>query len=161
MGYRLPEYWYHASDVSPHIRIAIDNGIVSRIAIPCFYRYFDGMTTTHDRMMHDHIGWPSPGHPDASCQEHDGCGHLVIRDIDLEEEGYDSIEADMVDGPEGLTISGEIDGSVIRLTIKSLCQEAIEESIDVPFSIYAVSDDDTMRDVVIKGVLHIVAGPIA
>lgn len=145
-------------------------------------------------MVHDHFGWPSPDNADKSCQlPPTRCRWLpVVEGIDLEGEGYSSILVSMTDPPDGLSFSGAIDGNVVKLTITSLCEDAVEKDLDIPFCVYALSEnapvvsdeteqetsgtsendpnapsiDDvvrttpTLRDIVIKGTLHIVAGPI-
>ena len=169
MGYRLPDDREQFSDVAKQSVINLDNGTISRISIPCFYKYGQSYPK-HDRMMHDHVGWPSPRHVDDSCQlppmKYDQI--LVLNEIDLPSEGYTSIEVAMVDEPDGLTVSGVINHNVINLTITIMCQDAIEENIDVPFAVYAIGstagrtdvESVDLRDVVTKGVLHIIAGPI-
>lgn len=170
MGYRLPDQKpckrSHIIDLSRQSFIAIDNGTISRISIPCFYR----KNVFHDRMKHDHLGWPYPGHPDDSCQLPSECSKaIVLNGIDLPGEGYDSVVVSFLDPPDGLTASGSIDQDVIRITFISMCSSAEENDIDVQFSIYATGtigedyeDEETiqLRDVVTKGVLHIVAGSI-
>ena len=170
MGYRLPDHRPdkkgHIIDLSRQSFIAIDNGAISRISIPCFYR----KDIFHDRMRHDHFGWPYPGHPDDSCQLLPECSKaIVLNEIDLSGEGYDSIVVSFLDPPDGLTANGSIDHDTIRVTFISMCPSAKENDIDVQFSIYATGtigeeyeDEETiqLRDVVTKGILHIVAGSI-
>lgn len=51
----------------------ITNGQEARLAFPCWYKeiYPPLHAQHHCRQTHDHYGWPSPSHPDHSCQEHD------------------------------------------------------------------------------------------
>lgn len=53
--------------------IYMHNGTVSEFALPCMYRVIDSPAPAHhhDRAIHDHVGWPSPNHPDHVCQEWD------------------------------------------------------------------------------------------
>lgn len=53
--------------------IFVVNGTTTRIAIPCFYHEIRRAlpAVLHDRMIHDHIGWPTPDSPDHVCQPHD------------------------------------------------------------------------------------------
>lgn len=163
MSYRMPEYWHNANDAAPHTRISIDNGTVCRISLPCFYWYRDEYPH-HDRPAHDHAGWPSPDHPDDSCQPgHCHDGGFVMKPINLVEEGYTSIEVGFDQMYEdGLQISGTIDDSVIDIVIYCNCELATDQDLDIPFSIYAVNDEESsetmLRDVVLKGILHVVAG---
>lgn len=171
MSYRLPEKRCdsdrkkHLNDAVKQTVISVDNGTIAHIAIPVFYkdRQF------HDRKLHDHLGWPSPDHPDSSCQLPPGCEDMIVIDeIDLNDEGYDSIEVVMDDPPDGLTFTGSIVYNVVNLAITSMCQDAIDDDIDVRFVAYATGEIDNdydeesvpLRDIVVKGTLHIVAGLI-
>lgn len=171
MGYRLPDNCRHSPykclhDTATQSIINIDNGSISRISIPCFYSY----EHHHDKNKHDHFGWPSPGHRDKSCQLPPGYDHvLVLKEIDLPAEGYTSIEVSLLDPPDGLEFTGMIEYDSIRLTITSMCPSAENEDIEVKFSVFAVGNSDfygdyeepvELRDIVTKGILHIVAGPI-
>lgn len=167
MGYRLPDERLHdhrkqIDDTARQSVIRVDNGTINRISIPSFYQEY------HDRKLHDHLGWPSPGHPDRSCQLPAG-NEFVLNEIDLEGEGYDAIEVSMIDPPEGLEFTGSIEYNVITFNITVMCPSAISDDLDVTFSAYATGtidndydeEDVPLRDVVTKGTLHIVAGPIA
>lgn len=167
MGYRLPDdrcpdRRKHIDDTARQSVIRVDNGTINHISIPSFYQEH------HDRKLHDHLGWPSPGHPDRSCQLPPG-SEFVLNEIDLEGEGYDAIEVSMVDPPEGLEFIGSIEYNVITFNITAMCPSAETDDLDVTFSAYATGtidndydeDDVPLRDVVTKGTLHIVAGPIA
>lgn len=166
MGYRLPDDRCQnrpkqINDTARQTVISVDNGTINRIAIPTFFREH------HDVSLHDHIGWPHPGHPDHSCQLPPGC-EFVLNEIDLLGDGYDAIEVSMVDPPDGLSFTGSIDYNIVTLNIVAMCNAAISEDIDVTFSAYATGtidndyneEDVQLRDVVTKGVLHIVAGAI-
>lgn len=167
MGYRLPDERYHdhrgrINDTARQTVISVDNGTINRISIPSFYQ------ECHDRKLHDHLGWPSPGHPDNSCQLLAG-NEFVLSEIDLEGEGYDAIEVSMIDPPEGLEFTGSIEYNMITFNITAMCPSAETNDLDVIFSAYATGtiyndygeEDVQLRDVVTKGTLHIVAGPIA
>lgn len=170
MSYRLPEYRRAINDVAIQSVIRVDNGTISRIAIPCFYGYGLHSNRRH-RILHDHFGWPSPDNPDHSCQlppsKYDKV--LVVNEINLVDEGYTDAQIAFVNKPTGLTADVSINGHVVELVISAMCSSLDKDDIDVPFSIYvsghASSDDNTynefdMRDVVTKGILHIVAGPL-
>lgn len=173
MGYRLAEerehsyrdhYSHHHNakfiDYAKPSVITVNNGTIVRMSIPCFYgRPF----SQYDRMVMDHLGWPEPGMRD--------CSHyaqvFAINEIDLASEGYDQVIVSMNDRPEGLTITGEIDRNSVVLTIVSLCPNVSEEDVDVDFAVYVIgnySDNDghsfQLRDLVTKGILHVIAGPI-
>lgn len=168
MGYRLPEERRHMRDLAAQADILVDNGTISRISVPCFYRY-GHLVPPHDRMLHDHLGWPAPDSPDHSCQlppSHHRCHmHVVLDPIDLPGEGYTSVEVSFLDAPSGLEAVGSFDENMVNVTITAMCPEAVEHDVLVPFSVYAVGEstqdeDYPLRDVVTKGLLLVVAGPI-
>lgn len=156
MGYRLPptpDQRVQIIETVTQSVIHVDNGVITNIAIPCFYD--DGEVLTYlDKMVIDHDGWPNPGHPDASYQP---CNHDEDTEINLEDEGYDSVVVQFIDPPEGLSGTGTIDGNIVRVSIETSCHAADEADMDVPFSIYLIGD--SMKSAVTKGTLHIVAGP--
>ena len=173
MGYRLPEERPHQMCATANeSMIVVDNGSITRISIPCYYRYIeDSYDDRWHREQHDHFGWPSPDSPDDSCQivsTREYAQTLVINEIDLSGEGYTGVEVCMTEPPEGLSIQSVIDGNVIRLTIYASCPDAETEDIKARFSIYAVGscseygneDEALLRDVVTKGMLRIKAGSI-
>lgn len=162
MSYRLPtappefrEPSVPMFDIARHSYISVDNGTISRINIPCFYaRRF----TRRDRMIWDHMGWPSPDNPDRS----DYAQVLAIRDVDLETEGYESVIVSLSStAPSGLTMSGTLDYNHIVLTISALCNSITSDDVEVPFAIYVSGENEEagqLRDLVTKGILRIVAG---
>lgn len=170
MGYRLPDkrcadHGRHIDDTARKTKISIDNGTVSHLLIPTFYHEH----RHHDRKLHDHLGWPSPDHPDKSCQVVPWEEDLVVLDeIDLSGEGYDFVEFCVADDIDGLSATGSIDGNAVSLSITAMCPDAVKEDLDVAFSAYVVGEirndydepDVRLRDVIAKGILHIVAGPI-
>lgn len=166
MSYRLPQKadikrMKHIRDTARQSVIFMDNGTISRISIPTFYKEY------HDKMLHDHIGWPSPDNIDNSCQLFPGCDS-VGRMINLSEEGYKTIKVSFVNPPQGLTASGSIDVNFVNVEFSAMCNNAITEDLEVKFSIYALGNTPSypgevssqLRDVITKGILHIVAGPI-
>ncbi len=162
MGYRnlpLPDKRVHIVETAVESVIHVDNGSITHIAIPCFYK--GGVVLTRlDMMMIDHAGWPSPGHRDRSAQVIPPYG---FTEIDLPREGYNAVEVVFLDPPSGLAATGDIDVGVVNVTISSMCQSAESNDVEVPFSIYitGTSGSESLRSVVTKGTLHIVAGPIS
>lgn len=81
---------------------------------------------------------------------------------------YDRIVVRLADTVTGLTFTGIIENDIIKLTISAFCESAIDDDVKVRFAVYAVGDgltegtSDTLAvsDVVTKGTLRIVAGPI-
>lgn len=170
MGYRMSHHHHeHIDDAASRTVVTIDNGTINRIEIPCEYAVLDD-GCHHDCARQDHEGWPSPDSPDDSCQI-PSCPrhgrHITLEPIDLEAEGYESIEVMFLEPPYGLEASGSIDESTITVTITAMCPSANERDAFVPVSVYAIGtyaeDDQTetpLRDVVLKGLLRIVAGPV-
>lgn len=168
MGYRLPDRRAQIFDIATKSDILVDNGTITRISIPCFYHRGKRPPVRHSRMMHDHVGWPSPDSPDRSCQlpvPTRPCPPLP-EEIDLPGEGYESIEIAFHDAPEGLSATGVIDRNIVRITLTAMCEAASSIDIDVPYSVYAIGTAPasyggvSLRDVVMKGTLHIAAGPL-
>ena len=172
MGYRLPDHQHHHHhgrprhlvDAAPHADVCVDNGAIARLEIPCSYiNWF-----CHDRMLHDHLGWPEPRHIDQSCQIPAGMEKVrVVDEMSLPDEGYTDVEIAFNEAPEGLSAQGMVDNDSIWVTFTVSCDDAVNQDVDVPFTVFAsglgMDLDGNMtvplRDVVIKGVLHIVAGP--
>lgn len=164
MSYRLPDAppagrkaFIEADDIAKQSLITVDNGTISRISIPCVYgRPF----TRQEKMAYDHAWWPNPDAPDRS-----NYGRImVINSIDLVGEGYDTVVTNLADdAPIGLTMSGSINYDMVELLITTMCASAEDEDVDVRFAVYVTGtddDDQQLRDLVTKGVLHIVAGLI-
>lgn len=159
----------------------VQNGVTAKLAIPCWYLEVNHPqhTFVHDREWHDHVGWPDPQHPDASCQDASSIrlpfhyydnlrgwvtSHRYIDmskcyPIHLKAEGYDKIEIAFTKDIEGLQASGYIDDWIARITFFPQCPDAIEEDITVPYVVFASGEHTTSRDIIAKGVLRIVSGP--
>ena len=187
MGYRIKEHKDHKphrtmQDTATPSGLYVQNGTMARLAIPCWYYVVDPPVRMHhhDRMHHDHIGWPSPNHPDHICQDwdfvHSCCSHNIHKHvcdhchmfidmnkffpIHLEEEGYTSVDVAFVNPPVGLKASGVIDDYMVRLYIEPMCSDAVEKNIDVPYTVFVngTMNKRKVRDVVAKGILHILSG---
>lgn len=187
MGYRKVEKHKPIrrvfQDITTENRTFIQNGATANIAIPCWYIevYKPKRANAHDIDLHDHIGWPNPTIPDESCQviqghyhPYDGYGWRIIkRYIDMglvhpihlqsEEEGYTDVEIAFVEPPDGLEAYGELDDYVVRIHINPMCSSAIKEDVEVPYTVFikGTRDGHMIRDIAAKGILRIVAGPIA
>lgn len=84
---------------------------------------------------------------------------------------YDDIVVALEDTVTGLTFTGLIENDIIKLTISAFCTAAEDDDVKVRFAVYAVGDgltegtsDSTtpaVSDVVTKGTLKIVAGPLS
>lgn len=166
----------------------VQNGVTANLAIPCWYMEIrhPQHTYIHDREWHDHIGWPDPVRPDASSQaaymlksapysydqsiegwEHPGryINMSLMHPIHLLKEGYTKVDVVFDDPPEGLTSSGYIDENedwVVRFLIHPMCEDAIKEDVNVSYSVFVSGEINgkQCRDIVARGTLRIVAGPI-
>ena len=161
MGYRHHEreYAIHINDTARKSLITVDNGTIAHIWVPC-YTADAGQMPPQPARMEVGGGWPSPY---QQC-----IGTFEPQDLDLTARDYDTIDVGLPDPPEGLVFTGSIEANVIKLTIVTMCPGAEAEDLEVSFSVFAegtateVEDVDTfdIRDVVTKGTLRIVAGPI-
>lgn len=148
-------------------------------------------THLHDREWHDHIGWPSPTRPDHSSQaayalkntpymyerttEYNDEGWVhpdryidmsMMHPIHLAKEGYTDVEVAFVNPPEGLSAYGHIDDRddwVVRFMLNPMCSEAFEKDLEVSYTVFVKGNISGMkrRDVIARGTLKILAGPIA
>lgn len=171
-------------DTTTRNRTYIQNGATANLAIPCWYHLVrhPQHTHIHDREWHDHIGWPNPGSPDQSSQDAyllKGAPYQYVDErggwsssgryldlsqfypIHLQAEGYEDVEVTFANPPEGLTASGYIDDHIVRFVISPQCDAAVTEDVDVPYTVFVKGrvGSRLARDVVAKGVLHILAGP--
>lgn len=193
MGYRIedkkpPKPRRDVQGTTSPSKVFVQNGSTLEYAIPCWYLIVDAPVRSHchSRDHHDHIGWPSPTHPDHICQDwefahchhrhenirgyhHDHCDHYIdmrrLHPIHLIKEGYEDIDVVFHDKPDGLEAYGEIDKKrdwIIRITVESLVEDAITDKVEVPYSIFASCeiDEHVHRDVVSRGVIVILPGPI-
>jgi hypothetical protein len=171
MTYRLPvdrsdSLPEHIDDVARRADINVDNGTITRFYIPCSYVYEKGYTR-HDLMVEDHLGWPYPGHPDNSAQQLPPF-KTYVDELDMGGEGYTTVEVCLSEEIDGLDFTGIIDGSVINLVIEAMCSDAESNDLEVTYSAYAIGSFDDgygnqvdLRDVITKGTLRIIAGPIS
>jgi hypothetical protein len=157
MGYRLPprpEVRHHYDATAEKSTISVDNGTIAHLAIPCFY--WHGQVLTRDYVMRvDHAGWPSPDSVDMSWQLWD----VPDDGIHLEDEGYTQVEVVLAsDAPAGLSATGSIDVNVVRVAITAECQDALTEDVETAFSIHVTGEG--LDDIITKGTLRVVAGPL-
>lgn len=160
------EHRGRAIDHSTSTDIILDNGVVSRIAFPCYYAYYKGGIPIHEvprvGNIVDHFGWPEPKRIDRSCQP---IG-LQVEPIHLRNEGYTSVKMVMPDeASDCVHVSSIIDDNVIRLTIRVECEDAIEDKVEFPYSLYITGTYSyttdyaavpiAASDLVTKGVIRI------
>lgn len=164
MGYRTSPDDRHPFGHRPIIDLAsnrtvlIDNGAISRISIECFYE----IPEEPHRKWHDHIGWPSPDSLDDSCQAWVMDEHLIA--IDLEDEGFNIVRVSLLNPPSGLSASGTIEENKVIIEFNAACPSAESDDVEVSFAIYIIGqatlDGRNLNDVLMKGTLRIIAGPI-
>lgn len=152
----------HVTDRAVGMVIEIANGIVSRIAIPCYYVYDKHGLPLPPHVAPtfiDHLGWPNPGHPDHSLQPVEWYG-VTVDPIHLSDEGYRTADFIMgEDAPRGLYVNTSIDDNVIRIAMRAMCDDADVEQVEVPFSLYLSGNLQygfPARDLVTSGIVRIV-----
>jgi len=165
----------------------VHNGCTADLAIPCWYLEVHPPIRLHphDTHYHDHIGWPSPNHPDHICQrwapdEHNLPFELrhettrprwlldpkYIAPIHLlsEDEGYSSVTVNWLSDHNGVTAVGwidEVEDWVVRVRFDVASPNALEEPLDLKFAAFVNSTGDearglsARRDLVLLGTLHI------
>lgn len=188
MGYRIKEHRPHRPNrtmqdtVTPY-RIFLENGQTSIVAVPCFYQEVRPPIPVHHhcRPWHDHVGWPSPSHPDHSCQDWDfatDCTTVAGREelvracdryIDLgrlipihfsEEYEKNDFEINVVDEEgkadadiEASASLDEHDDWVIRMQISAnKTMKPGDDPVKRWFSLFHIGDDDR-RTLVSKGAM--------
>ena len=162
--------------------VFVHQGTTAHMAIPCFYQEAHAPIHAHphDRMRHDMLGWPTPEHPDHSCQEWDFDRHCCRRTphmkfcppscerfvdlgrlfpIHLTEEGYDGVEVEQQTGL--VTVTGSIDADqdwVVRLVISSEVDMEVTKPQRTSAAVYVTRGDD-VRDLV--SLVKIIVLPVA
>lgn len=184
MGYRkAPSPALHPrrtlQDTATPLHIYVKNGTSTDFAIPCWYKIVEPPREAipHNRDIHDHIGWPTPEHPDHSCQSWDfahsccsldhgptcrshHCSHYVnlgsMIPIHLRKEGYEDVKVILGEN-DGITATGEIDSTedwIVRLAFTSASEDATARDLTIPFTV--VIDGHLLSD----GIIHVIKGPI-
>ena len=143
----------------------VHNGATAYFAIPCFYQEIRHPVRVrpHNRLVHDHLGWPNPQHRDRSCQAWDfanctcrlgiecytGCGSMScgrertcrkyidmsrLFPIHLTREGYGNPVVEMTDPPAGLVASAWID-DVDDWVVRVLFDAQVESAVAEPVTV--------------------------
>lgn len=182
MGYRTfeqppkpaPRYMEHTTTPG---KVFIHNGTTANLAIPCWYKEIlpPVKMAPHNRPMHDHMGWPYPGHPDASCQlyepfeagyPNEPChtamgGHPPVRQlldlskvipIHLTDEGYTSAYVLGSWEVNSVQSDAEIDDWTIRLKVAPVVQ-GLTEPQTYKFSVFVYREEDDVTDLAFLGEL--------
>lgn len=191
MGYRIqekpkPKPHRNVEGTATASTVFVQNGAIFNYAIPCFYVVVERPERAHchNRTHHDHVGWPSPNHPDHICQSWDfahsrcsrytdrhHCGHCadfidmgMLRPIHLHKEGYMSISVALDDAPEGVRVDGYIDTKrdwIVRMRVAAETDAALKEKVRIPYTIFAsgpISGSES-RDVIARGTIVVLPGP--
>ena len=174
MGYRVhptpppPKPRRSTSAINTLSEHYITNGSRKQFAFPCFYQEVvkPRHAHLHDRHWHDHVGWPSPNHPDHICQigapqpydlEWAERHHLApfeflidphnLIPIHLTEEGYDSFAVSWRESEEHMPVMtasiDQEDDWVVRADVQVDLPEAIEEPKTFHFAITAQAPGQT------------------
>lgn len=174
-------------DATTPSKVFIQNGTTEYIAIPCWYVEVTPpyKAHCHSRQHHDHVGWPSPRHPDHICQawdlahsccsfnrhKHhcDHCAHYLDMDrmvpIHLSNEGYTAIKPVLLNAPSGLTAEGYIDDRndwIARIKFEARCESALSQKVNTEFAVFATGvfkGGKNVSDVIARGILEILPGP--
>lgn len=168
MGYRFSDNPPKPED---HLRrFPVRNGAVMRLAFACYYM------KGHNPDLHDHLGWPNPDYPDTICQERSnmrlfGMKHKTIEleEIDLIEEGYDSVQVTFEDDEMAQHLSietwiDEDDPNIVRLLVFAGFPSFSDKPIDVRFTLFVSKSNEEIpsremaRDAVCHGVFTILPG---
>ena len=160
MSYRVKEHpkpkpQRSAVDIATPVKLYMNNGTVSNFAFPCWYQEVlpPVPARIHDRHLHDHQGWPSPMHPDHSCQlwipepgyeipvpHHPECipaarhyidnARLIPIHLRSSDEGYTGASVAWASGHAGIVASATIDDEedwVVRLAVTANDPNAVDE----------------------------------
>lgn len=158
MGYRINEHKppkprRTVVDIATPTKVFVHNGVISEIAFPCWYQEVHPPIPAahHNRRLHDHEGWPSPGHADHVCQlwipSHGKCLHgyrecsphckhyidyARVFPVHLlsEDEGYTAAAVKWLDEHEGIEVTATIDPIedwVVRVSVDCQDPNAIDE----------------------------------
>ena len=176
MGYRInshpkPKPRRTAVDIATPAKLYVHNGTLAHFAFPCWYQEMHKPVPAHhhDHHWHDHVGWPSPDHPDHICQlwapdrhccsighRHEcsrHCEHYIdmanVFPIHLREEGYSSAlvkwATDNRQPPTGITATASIDTAedwVVRLDLDIKDPAALQEPQKYLFTVFVHANED-------------------
>lgn len=160
--------------------VYVADGTTASLAIPCYYMEMHRPipAAPHDRMRHDMLGWPTPDKPDSCCQEWDfvnsccrrtphmeccppHCEHFIdmrkLFPIHLKDEGYTSLEVEIVDAPDGLVATAGLDPDddwIVRVGIEAnIGADSFSDAmIARRFSVFAKTGTNK-RDLVFNGTI--------
>lgn len=164
-------------DVTTPARVYVHNGTIAHLAIPCWYQEVHKPVRLHhhDRHLHDHMGWPSPTHPDHVCQlwspdqhcctigmHHEctpHCRHYIdlsgLVPIHLLEEGYTSFSVVFNASDEPPTADqivaeayvSELEDWVVRINLDIFDESALYQPQKYKMTVFASMTDDENKTV--------------
>lgn len=161
---------YRTNDIKtdiPQRVFDVRNGATLKVSLACYYFH------SHDANLHDHIGWPSPGHPDSICQEHVIepapwlPSHIQIEEGNLEQihligEGYVNASVKIEDETiaDACTANAYIDpdaDNVVKLNITVNLPTFTDKPKETGFTVFATKNDG-IRDAVCHGIMKVLPG---
>ena len=127
--------------------VFVHQGTTAHLAIPCFYQEAHAPihAVPHDRMLHDTLGWPTPEHPDHSCQEWDFDRHCCRRTPHLRF------------CPPSCEIDADQDW-VVRVDVESEVDMTVTKPQRTSVAVYVTKGDD-VRDIV--SLVKVIVLPVA
>lgn len=163
MAYRMNEIPH---DIPQRV-FDVRNGATLKVSLACFYYH------EHDNDLHDHIGWPSPDHPDAICQEHVIepapwiPNHIRIEEgnlvpIYLIEEGYTGASVKIEDETIAAASTSTVfidqeQENIVKMNITVNLPTFTDKPKETGFTVFATKDDG-IRDAVCHGIMKVLPG---
>ena len=160
---------YRSADISKNPedylqKLCVRNGATMRASFECFY------LGAHDKKMHDHLGWPSPGNIDRICQLAPTFvlpseKHLMtnLEKIHLIEEGYNTVKISFEDSAKAANVTalGSIDPEndhIVHIKIDTNFATFSDDPVDLKFTVFVKRDDGSLVDAVFHGILSVLPG---
>lgn len=163
MGYRFNNNPPKPEDLLK--RFDVRNGAIMRAAFECYYA-----KEGHDTQMHDHLGWPYPGHPDDICQmpqypnEHPR-NHkpTVFEPIKLIDEGYTDAyvafeDNDAMASFEATAWIDEENQNIVRMKVHPSLTTFTDKPKDFKFTLFIKKSDNSSIDAVCYGIISVLPG---
>ena len=168
MGYRFDDNPPKPEDMLK--RFDVRNGAKMRLAFGCYYAHMG-----HDPKLHDHLGWPSPGHKDDMCQMLPAYASpwamkkgrferpISFDPINLKDEGYTEAYVSVEDEEiaADLDINAWIDDddeSIVRMTVLANLPTFSDKPKTARFTLFIKKPDNLAVDAVCHGIITILPG---
>jgi len=169
MGYRTLDIPPKPEDMLP--RFEVRNGATLKVSFGCYY-----LGVGHDPHFHDYMHWPAPNyHPGPICQMHPPRDIPRWREcfpypklpgklehIDLEDEGYTSVEIvwDDDDVLDSCTCSADFSDdsdNVIEISVDTAFDAFQDKPLEHRFTVF-VGGDSVGKDAVCRGIMVVLPG---